>query len=289
MVRVVLMACHLVFVAIAAWLPVFCILMDLSQAYDETVRRVQRKLAMIATGNLVLGAITGLLLGWAIWEPAFSAALGAIGSRLPFAIVEFCFSFLIYVLYVVSLLHGRWLGRRGRIIRAAFLFVSLTNLWYHFPILLGVIHQLQELGVAERMTSAQFRQVAFSPKILLGAVHFLLASAIVGSLSAQWILRREPISDGFLRRVAMSSVVASVLQWPVGLAAYWRMPRQVQVELLATSEGNIAIASVLAAVWLLLMAQISLIIFPRSKNGLAAVAIMVAVVMLQMCWLSRLA
>ena len=103
MIEVFVRAIHLTVVGAAFWLPALCIALDFLPHYDQAKQQAQRKLASAATIGLILGGLTGLLYGGVLWGPAFQRALQAIGSRLPFAIIEFCFSLALYLVYWASL------------------------------------------------------------------------------------------------------------------------------------------------------------------------------------------
>jgi hypothetical protein len=287
MIEVVILASHFVFVALAAWLPVYCVALDLGASHDEAERRVNRKLANAATINLALSALTGLMFGWAIWEPSLANALAAVGSRLWFGIVEFCFSLLIFAGVSLSHYRAKPASRIGRLFRAFALFVSITNLWYHFPLLLGVVHQLRVADSSEPLSSAGFRQVAFSAPVLVGAIHFLLTAAIWGSIAALWLARQDTVSDRWLRGVALVAAIATLMQWPVGFAAYWQMPRHAQIQLLS-GENIAAMVMILSTVWLAMLAQAFLVLRPRAEFWLRVATALLGVVAVEMSWLSRM-
>jgi hypothetical protein len=287
MSQAILLAIHLLCMAVGVWLPVYCLLLDIKRNYGPESRGAQLKLVRHALGALAAGAVLGVFFGAAIWDRRMVGALSAVGSRLTFGIIEFGFTLAILAAYGGLVWRHGLSGRRGRWLRAGVLFIGLTNAWYHFPLLMGVVHRLRAEAFAGRLSSADFRQLAFSPSISLGAVHFLLTGVIAGGLAGLVLLAREQVSDRFLRGIAVGSIVAWAAQWPVGLTAFWRMPQSVQIEVLSEWDEGVALVVALIAVWLLGCAQVGLIVAPRSKFWQRVAWILLAAVTLQMCWLNR--
>jgi hypothetical protein len=284
MIEIFLRAIHLTLVGAALWLPVTCLALEVSWNHDQAAVRAQRKLIRAAVIGLVLGALTGLLYGTMLWEPAFQRALQAIGSRLPFAIVEFCFSLLLYLAYWTSLGSRIFSVRRWRLLRGLLLLVSITNLGYHFPTMLGVIHLVANLDAVQPMDSAHFRRVAFSPDVVVGSIHFLLSSVIVGSQIAIGLLRREAVSDRLLQAAAALALVATSAQWLSGIAAFLWLPRAAQIGLLS-SPGYVSLSLILTTIWLFTAAQVGLIFQPRSAKWFFASSSVLGLILIQMSWI----
>ncbi len=284
MIEIFLRAIHLTAVGAAFWLPAHCIALDLLPSYDQATQRAKRKLAFVAVLGLIFGALTGLLYGTLLWEPSIQSALLAIGSRLPFAIVEFCFSLVLYMVYWASLGSKAFVDRRWRVFRALLLLVAITNLGYHFPTLLGVVHHVANLDSIQTLDSAQFRRIAFSHKIVVDSIHFLLSSVIVGSQIAIGLLRSEAVSDRFLRATAACALLATFAQWLSGIAAFLWIPRAAQFGLLSRP-GYLGLSIIIATVWLFTATQLGLVFRPRSAKWFFASSSLLAVILLQMSWI----
>lgn len=284
MIEIALRAGHLVAVGMAVWLPAFCIALECHGEPTPTTTRAQRKLIAAAIIGLIVGGLTGVVYGAMLWEPGFQKALTAIGSRLAFAIVEFCFSLVLYGVYWVWLLRRKSSSRGGRGLQILVLLVAITNLAYHFPTLLGVVHRLTDFPLAGRLSSAEFRQVAFSPKVLADGVHFLIGSYVVATQVMLGLLRRDPVSDRFLRGAIVWAIVASCLQWPSGIAAFAYLPRAMQVTLV-TLPGFIGLAIAMAIIWLLIVAQVGLYVRPRSSKWLWISGGLLGGILLVMSWI----
>jgi hypothetical protein len=287
MIFALLFTIHLVLVGTAAWLPLIAMLLDFPREYPSDTKQIQFRLMLAALVALVAGAVTGLLMGWMSWDAAFSQALWAIGSRLPFGIVEFGFSVLAFAVFLAWIQLQAAPSRRIRWLRAALIFVALTNLWYHFPILLGVIDQLRKSSVSQVLSSAEFRDRAFSAQSLVSAAHFWLSQPIIGGIAAAWLLRTMPSSNRLLRASAVGGLVASLAQWPVGLMSFWQLSPSTQVELLHTA-AVLAMVIVLGTTWMLIGCQVLLVYEPRSRRALAWTTLVLAVLLFQMSWLHQL-
>jgi hypothetical protein len=278
---------HLLLVAAAAGLPLFCIALDLRRKSELAWRRAHRNLAFLATAGLLLGGLTGVLYGYLIWSRSLSSALQAVGSRLPFGIVEYLFTLVIYVGYAATFLSRQELSRKWHLFRAAMLFVAVTNLAYHFPTLLGIVRHLKDQGGVSPLNSSQFRGLAFSYPIALGSIHFLFGALIVASLIATWLIRDAADSNRFLRCVSAVSLAAMMAQWFSGLALYFEFPRNWQFQLTALWQWG-GLPLLIGTAWFLTVCQIGLIFRPRSQRWLLAAAVSLAVLLIQMSWLGTL-
>lgn len=278
---------HLLLVAAAAGLPLYCIALDLTRRTDPAWRRAHRTMAQLATAGLLLGGLVGVFYGYLIWSRSLSTALQAIGSRLPFGIVEYLFTLVIYIGYAATFYARHDLSRRWQIFRAAMLFVAVTNLAYHFPTLLGIVRHLKDLGGGSPLGSSQFRALAFSYPIALGSVHFLLSALILASLITTWLLNAIADSNRFSRGVAAVSLTAMLGQWFSGLALYFQFPRYWQFELTALWHWG-GLPMLIGSAWTLTVCQIGLLIYPRSQRWLLAAVICLTILLIQMSWLGTL-
>lgn len=280
MLEVVLRCLHLSLVSLAVGLPVYCIALDLIRHVDASWRRRHWKLAILAIVGLVGGGLSGLLYGVWLWSPRLSGALTAIGSRLTFGIVEFCFTLVIYIAYALSFSGRAAPSQAWRLFRAAMLFIAFTNLAYHFPTLLGVVRHLRDLNGSGILSSSQFRQFAFSTPILLGSLHFLSSAFVLSGFVTTAALRAEPSSHHFLRVLALISLTLTLGQWFTGFALYGMYPRNLQFELTFLWRWG-GFPLMIATAWILTVSQIGLIVAPRSGRWLALAGASLAVLLIQ--------
>lgn len=284
MLEILLRTVHLAAVGVAVWLPAYCMALDWRRNCDPNDARVQRKLILHTIHSMVVGAVTGALYGVMLWRPSFQAALTAIGPRLGFAIVEFCFTLAVFAAYWIWTFRKFALGRGWRLLAAFVLFVATTNVAYHFPILLGVVRHLSDHPGSSQLSSAEFRELGFSPTILFASLHFLLGSFAIANQVAIGLLRRESVSERFLRVSIGISLLTGLLQWPTGLLAFVRRSRDVRVDLVSFPDG-VGLALAMGSVWVFMAMLIGLWFRPRSARWWIASTAGLCWVLIQMSWL----
>ncbi len=223
---------------------------------DDLARHIVRfSLAALIVGSLVGGGLMVLP------NPSMRAAL----ARFPvdafwFAGIELLFS---AVCIAAILGRGRQMRHRGYV-AIGLAILSSTNLLYHFPPLMAVIGELTadpHWAADERIDRAALLKLWARPEILALWAHFVLASLAVAPIAA---LRpwsgialtsegRAPLDQRVVRRLATCSLVATLLQIPVGL---WLLV-STEAAARASMMGGSLMASlcfaggVLAALWLL--------------------------------------
>lgn len=205
--------------------------------------------------SLIVGALFGVGYGTLVWDGTLAKSLEVTGSRLTFAIIEFLFS-----LSIIGLAwwrvdrSGYSPGKFERGLVTFGLVAAATNLLYHFPIFFGVIEELkaQVDNASTTLSSGEFREIAFSTKVLYPALHFLYAIGIISAHAAiVCALNRDIPKDApsrFIRWLLGISMAAALLQIPLGLASIDAMPRLEQIAITANDweATTIFLAAVIA-------------------------------------------
>lgn len=185
-----------------------------------SIRLTKASLAALVVGSLLGGVLL------AMPNPGVTAALARFPKSLYwYAGAELVFSAICLALLGVLQRTNR-IGRWGAWILAG---LSSSNLLYHFPPLMAVFGELvadpawAPSGVIDH--SAMLRLGA-RPEILALWAHFTLAAMATAAVFALWELRRREREVGqradgdaprLARRLAVTTLIATLLQLPVGV------------------------------------------------------------------------
>lgn len=207
---------------------------------------------------MTFGAVNGLIL-WGTGERQFfSALLRFWDTKIFFGWWELAF----YAACVGGFL--LWRSKRPaataweRYVSRFLLLLAGTNLLYHFPPLFAVIQMLARGEGAEGPTidSSQFRQLMATPHVIWLSIHFLLASvSVTGLVVGRMALRRleaDP-ADKVLSSGALSALIATVFQAPIGAAFLLSLPGGEQRSLMGSDPlaTVLFVIALLSAFWLM--------------------------------------
>lgn len=207
---------------------------------------------------MILGAANGLVLWGSGERQFFSALLRFWDTKVFFGWWELAF----YAGCVGGYL--LWRTRRPaattweRYVSRFLLLLAGTNLLYHFPPLFAVIQMLARGEGADGPTidSAQFRQLMATPHVIWLSIHFLLASiSVTGLIVGRMALRQlepEP-ADKVLSSGALSALIATVFQAPVGAAFLLSLPQMEQRSLMGSDmlATVLFVIALVSAFWLM--------------------------------------
>lgn len=242
MVSAFVLALHLVCVNIASAGPLVCLGFEVGESRGgKLAGRVGRWLAMATVIFFILGIVLGLLMGAFVWNDAFARALSLLSRRVYFGVIEIVFSLVLMFGYALWWRFSKpkvaiWV----RVLRCSLPLLAATNLLYHFPMLFSILADLANRSrqPAEALTSAEFRELAFSPELVSRSIHFTLASfAVCGALLMVYALWRtkensSPLYETVGRWGGWLALIPTALQLPVGLWVLFESPNIWQTRLM---------------------------------------------------------
>lgn len=188
------------------------------------------RLLQAALYGLYVGTVLGFAAAYLWWlsRPEEVEATLAIlpASRYYFAAAELVFSAVCFEVWLRLWSRGPWASKVGCVLG----FVGFTNLAYHFPTLFGI------LGVygarpLEIVADRSYLSLLNDGEVIARVVHFLIASVAVAgtvlyALAAQCSADDgpRPELDRVGRRGALVALIATLLQWPIGVVYILAMP-----------------------------------------------------------------
>ena len=255
-----LLALHLLSVNVAAAGPLVCIWLDWKEGRgDALAGRTASYLGVASLATLLLGGILGLAIGAASWNARYHDLwMGPMSYKAAWGIGEYAFSLLLAISYVVW---RRVAVGRLRGLRYFVLFLSGSNLLYHFPFLFTVasdVYLLDELPPP--LSASAFRQWMARPDVLARVVHVVLASFAVTGVALMGYgarIQREKGTEREGQRISRwggyLALVPSLLQVPVGLWLIAALPATWQARALGGDFPSVLMlaASVLLALFML--------------------------------------
>ena len=292
---ILLLTFHLLCVNLAIAGPLVCMFCEWREGRGNLAAgRAGRDLAKASILALLLGAATGVLLGWLRWNPEFRDALVQLERKLRFGAIEIVFSLV--------LMAWHWWWWRGPESRARWgrqivLLLAGTNLLYHFPTLFAILSYVQNAAEpvvdGGAISAADFRQLLAAPAVLAQAVHVAVACFAVAGVWLIWRAGRQssPEDQATGRLGAAVALGATILQLPVGIWLTISYPARAQKQLMG---GDMIatlgfVASLLGA--LALMHHLAAVTFrpDPGKSRTVSVALTIALVgtMTAVLWLSR--
>jgi cytochrome bd-type quinol oxidase subunit 2 len=268
-IEIVILAVHLACMNIASGAPLLALWLEWKDRRGDAVApQAARYLGTVAILALLLGSLLGVLLGWLRWTPDYQAIWQLqLSRKLKWGLVELAVSGALLVAYWVWRKFAILPTRRGYLGRSLLLFLTSTNLLYHFPPILIVASKLADRGfTAEAHVPAgvivpeDFRRLMAYDEIPALTVHFALASlAMAGimllGLALRW-LRSDEDPRGAKRIIAWggwSALIATGLQLLVGLWLLATTPADMQAQLTGAAwlPTICLVTSLILVVWLL--------------------------------------
>ncbi len=233
-VRVILLASHLLAMNVATAGPLVCIWLRVRGLRgDAGADGVGRRLAAWSLWGLFIGIIFGSILVGIAWADAdqsyWDAARRFEQSTYVFATAELVFTAACLAIYLAT--WNRWRGRPR--LHGLFAVLAATNLAYHFPPLMVVLGQLSsrpELTDAAIITRSVYRHLMMRPEVLANVLHFVLASAAVTGLLLMHLTSRqapqstEQHNSQLVSGGAWIALVASTTQLAAGTWVLIQLP-----------------------------------------------------------------
>lgn len=236
-VQTLLLATHLVCVNVSMCGPLVCLWLDRRQRRrgDPAAAVAARLLADWSLWLLIVGTLLGLALGMLHWwsgNELFFAALTRLSGKVTFGVWEILFSLVCLGLYAWG-----WRAPRQRlawrVVHQSLAVLGTTNLLYHFPLLFGVITQLQVNGQTrgDEIDASEFRHLMMDGEVLATTLHVWIAALATAGVALMVIgVRRPDAGDaGEFRPViawgARIALAATLLQIPSGV---WLMTHLTQ-------------------------------------------------------------
>jgi len=244
-------AVHLVCVNLATGGPLLAL-----GLYRRALRRddpaadvVGRRLLRASLHGLYGGVALGALSAW-LWWQAHPDELRSGFNALPFSKFYFALLELLFSAACFEVWLRLWRSRSPRVRLTWFIgFLGVTNTVYHFPTLFSILSVLSTRSLAAG-TSVRFVSMLADGEVLSRVFHFLLASlAVSGATLCALAMTRsrapvpenpldpsEPPADDPFRRLqfrgALTALVTTLLQWPVGVTVLLFLPEVSRNELL---------------------------------------------------------
>ena len=237
-----LLAVHLVCMNISSAGPLLCIWIERYRKKDpETAFLLGQSLLRASIQYFFVGASVGLLMAGLLWiagNTEFFEVLAIFGSRVYWGISELVF----YVVCVwLQLLLWKKEGRKRAILRGFLGVLAATNLLYHFPPLFTAMAEYArtDYEAAHRLTSAEYRELIFTARIMSISCHFWLASIAV---TGAWIMFKYRKSDTPwpVQMGARFALLTTAFQMLVGLwvvvSLFGRVSNCITLQILITSK-----------------------------------------------------
>jgi hypothetical protein len=241
-----LLAVHLVAMNVASAGPLLCLWLGVrGRRGDEASWAVGKRLAVFSILALLIGVVTGLLLGIVDWfdrSREFSVAIGRFPANAVANFVgEIVFSLACLSIYAA--MWNRWRDRQW--LHGMFAVLAATNLLYHFPPLMAVIGELAThpgISAEEVITRPVLRSLMLRPEVLSQALHFVFASVAVTGVSMMvmaWRMYRGTRLGSEARLLvkagARISLVASLAQILIGMWLLFALPPNLRGVLMGDS------------------------------------------------------
>lgn len=184
-----------------------------------------RRLLRASLHALYFAAALGVAAAFVWWNsaslPVERAFRALPRSRYEFGVAEFIISAICYEVWLRMWRHGSsrrrtawWLGLFGA-----------TNVAYHFPTLFTM---LSVLSTRAPLAGETVRYIALlgDGEVLMRTFHFLLASAAVSGAVLMGLVRTESatVHDRYQAVGARIALIATLLQWPVGIGVLLTLP-----------------------------------------------------------------
>lgn len=292
-ILVFLATLHLILVTVGAVTPLVNIFYEwLEPGVEDSRYQLNNRLTRFSIMAWIGGGILGLLLGVASWSDELSGALGRLSSKVNYGIIEYFFSLVLMIAYLVWRQRVAKPGFFHRSLRCLFPLAAGTNSIYHFPVLFAVVGELQRRGLwnGELITASEFRQEWLVQAIIWAkSIHVVMAGlAFTGMAVLMIAARAKRQNDESLyktaalagARLALVAVVAQVI------TGFWLITslHPIQQKLLMGGDtiATLAFASgvFLAFVWMHLLGQG--IITPMEPKSVSRIALVGALAMLLM-------
>lgn len=289
----ILATVHLLLVSVGAVSPLINIVYEWMEPGEAGSRyQLNNRLTRFSIMAWVGGGIFGVLLGWASWSEELSGVLSRLSSKVNYGIIEYFFSLVLMVAYLVWRQRVAKPGVVQRALRCIFPLAAGTNSIYHFPVLFAVVGELKRRGLStgDKITASEFRQEWLVESIVWAkSIHVVIAGiAVTGMVVLMIAARAKRQDDDTLyrtaslagARMALLALVAQVL------TGFWLImslaPSQQKLLMGGDTLATLAFAGgvFLAFIWMHLLGQG--IITPIDPKSISRIAIIGTLTMLLM-------
>jgi len=290
-----LLALHLLCVNVASAGPLLCIFLEWREGRSDSLSgRAATYLGRISFWTLLLGGMLGLAIGALLWTDRYETLwTKAMAYKASWGISEYFFS--------LALAGGYALWRRApqrlRWLRCFALFLSGSNLLYHFPFLFAVAEDVLRFGKPEdSINGSAFREWMARPDVLARAVHVILASfAVTGVVLIGYAMRlqREKSEADAVRAArwgAWTALIPSLVQIPVGVWLVMVLPDEWQSRAMGGDMAAVVMLAVSVLLALFMLQDLATICFGevQRRHLLRTMALMVLIVLLMTGVLRRM-
>jgi hypothetical protein len=292
-----LLALHLLCVNVAAAGPLASIFFEWKEGRgDALAGRTASYLGLAALVTLLVGGLLGLAIGALSWDDRFATVWTTTMSyKARWGVGEVVFSLLLAVAYVAL----RRTPTRLRWLRNLMLFLSGSNLLYHFPFLFTVASDMVLTSDKPGpMSASEFRSWMMHPDVLARVAHVMLASfAATGVLLIGFgmrLKRQQDVAPDEAQRVVRwggwLALIPSMLQVPVGLWLIAALPGDWQARLVGGDVPAIGMFAVSILLAFFLLQDLASIAFGEvaRKHQVRSMALLVLVVLLMTGVLRRI-
>jgi len=252
--QILLTSLHLTSVNAAFGGPILALWLDFKRTSreDPVADALGRRLLRVSLHGLYGGACLGVIAAYVWWSAhphrVESAARALPMSRYYFTVAELVFSAICFEVWGL-------LWRRGsrRVILGRFLAVlAITNTIYHFPTLFATLGVLSTRPI-EASGPVRFVEYLTDGEVLTRVAHFSAASmavagallaALASSLTSRAMLSKDSVArsasseavttsaaaspadvaEQLKSRGGMIALIATVLQWPIGIVVVLQLP-----------------------------------------------------------------
>lgn len=284
---------HLIAVTVGAAGPLVNITYEWMESPREDVRyRLNNRLLRLAIVAWVAGGALGVLLGFLAWNDSLAGSLNRLSSKVHYGVIEYFFTLLLMVGYLVWRNRCPAPGRVHRAVRCVVPLAAGSNSIYHFPVLFAVLSELQRRGLfdGDPISAAEFRQQwlvqsmvwAKSIHVVIAGLAFcgltlLMVSVRAGRATDEPLQRTAALAGA---RLALLAVVCQVLSgfWLVTTLDSGQQKVLLGGDLLTTSifAGGV----LLAYLWMHLLGQG--IVTPLDRRRIGQIAVVGTACMLLM-------
>lgn len=283
------MTLHLLAMNVASAGPLYCIWLSRQASESEVHFQVGRILAWWSVAGLLVGILTGT--GLLLMQ---SETLAVMTERFPARALWFAGMELVFSLLCLSIYAASWQWRKGpRWLLALVALMSVANLLYHFPPLMTVLGKLtanKNWTQDTLIERSEYVALMLRSDIASFTFHFFVASLAVSAVAVLAILQSRQISqtasvearNPIARRAGLAALVATLIQFPVGLWVLVSLPSTTRGALIG--EHLLASLTFIASLFLVLMLlqRLAMLVLGEitRQNLLQCVYLMVVVVLL---------
>jgi hypothetical protein len=219
---------HLILVGVGAVSPLVNVFYEwLESGKDSSRYQIGNRLTRYGIIAWVTGALFGIVLGLVSWSEPLFGSLQRLESKVNYGIVEYFFSLVLMILYLLWRQRVKEPGRIQRVVRCLLPLAAGSNSIYHFPVLFTVIGELQRRGLwnGKMIDASQFRhEWLVSSVVWARSIHVVVAAvAFTGMAMLMMAVRAQRQNDESLYRISVLAGARLTLVGVIGqvLTGFW--------------------------------------------------------------------